>query len=188
MESVDITEKSDELVTAIRPYGADELDIRAVNPIGTNWIYDLSYFISNGDISGALAEKWTSWQRSILNQQMYYKGLVSLQASSNARLLSGEAKLTDLNGELDSLVSQQSVTIQAIAMETTEEGKEKQQDVLNTINANISAKRAEISSQEATMATECTSSKHHLHSVTLLVGLLSGSHPVDTHLLLLSPQ
>lgn len=173
LESVDITEKSDELVTAIRPYGADELDIRAVNPIGTNWIYDLSYFISNGDISGALAEKWTSWQRSILNQQMYYKGLVSLQASSNARLLSEEAKLTDLNGELDSLVSQQSVTIQAIAMETTEEGKEKQQDVLDTINANISAKRAEISSQEAIIAEIKKDSESYAAEIQAVVNELS---------------
>lgn len=173
LESVDITEKSDELVTAIRPYGADELDIRAVNPIGTNWIYDLSYFISNGDISGALAEKWTSWQRSILNQQMYYKGLVSLQASSNARLLSEEAKLTDLNGELDSLISQQSVTIQAIAMETTDEGKEKQQEVLDTINANISAKRAEISSQEAVIAELKRDSESYSAEIQAVVNELS---------------
>lgn len=149
LESVSVSEKSDELVTAIRPYGADELDIRAVNPIGTNWIYDLSYFISNGDISSALAEKWQGWQQSIINRQMYYKGLVSLQASTNARLLSEQAKLTDLNGELESLIGQQSVTIQAIAMETTEAGKQSQQKVLDSINEQIAAKRKEISAQEA---------------------------------------
>lgn len=149
LESVSVSEKSDELVTAIRPYGADELDIRAVNPIGTNWIYDLSYFISNGDISSALAEKWQGWQQSIINRQMYYKGLVSLQASTNARLLSEQAKLTDLNGELESLIGQQSVTIQAIAMETTEAGKQSQQKVLDSINEQITAKRKEISAQEA---------------------------------------
>ena len=72
IESLGIEEKSDELVTAIRPYGSDELSIRNVNPIGTNWIYDLSYFIANGDIREPLSSKWVSWQRSILNRQEYY--------------------------------------------------------------------------------------------------------------------
>jgi len=148
LESIDNSEQSDELVTAIRPYGADDLDIRAVNPIGTNWIYDLSYFISNGDISGGLANKWNTWQRSIINQQMYYKGLVALQASSTARILAEQAALTDLKGQLDSLVSQQSVTIQALAMETTSAGIASQQTLLNNINANIASKNAEISSKQ----------------------------------------
>lgn len=55
IQTIEVEENTDELVTALRPYGADELDIRAVNPIGTNWIYDLSYFIANGDIPDALA-------------------------------------------------------------------------------------------------------------------------------------
>ena len=149
LESIEITEQSEELVTAIRPYGADGLDIRAVNPIGTNWIYDLSYFISNGDISGALAEKWNAWQRGIINKQMYYKGLVALQASSTVRLIAEQAALTDLNGELDSLTGQQSVTIQALAMETTSAGISSQQSVLNNINAKITAKNAEISAKKS---------------------------------------
>lgn len=74
---------------------------------------------------------------------------MSLQASTNARLLSEQAKLTDLNGELESLIGQQSVTIQAIAMETTEAGKQSQQKVLDSINEQIAAKRKEISAQEA---------------------------------------
>lgn len=152
LENMDVTEKSDELVTAIRPYGADDIDIRAVNPIGTNWIYDLSYFIANGDISDPLASKWTAWQRSIINRQMYYKGLVSLQASSNARILAEQAALTDLNGQLDTLTAQQSVTIQALAMETTSAGKASQQAVLDDINKKITAKKAEIASKQATIS------------------------------------
>lgn len=148
VEKLDITEKSDELVTALCPYGADDLDIRAVNPIGTNWLYDLSYFISNGDISGELADKWNSWQRTVLNRQMYYKGLVALRASSTAKVLAEQAALTDLNGQLESLISQQNVTIQALAMEITSAGKATQQALLNTINANINVKKSEISAKQ----------------------------------------
>ena len=152
VESLDIEEKSDELVTAIRPYGSDELSIRDVNPIGTNWIYDLSYFIANGDIGEPLASKWVSWQRSILNRQAYYRGLTALRASSTARLTAAKAALADLNGELETLTAQQSVTIQASAMEVTDAGKAYQQTLLNDINSKINAKKAEISTQEATIA------------------------------------
>lgn len=152
VESLGIEEKSDELVTAIRPYGSDELSIRDVNPIGTNWIYDLSYFISNGDIREPLSTKWVSWQRSILNRQEYYRGLTALRASSTARLTAAKAKLTDLKGELESLTAQQSVTIQAIAMEKTDEGKRYQQSLLNDINKKINSKKDEIAAQESAIS------------------------------------
>lgn len=152
VQSLGIEEKSDELVTAIRPYGSDDLDIREVNPIGTNWIYDLSYFIANGDIGEPLASKWVLWQKSILNRQAYYRGLTALRASSTARLTAAKAALTDLNGELDSLTAQQSVTIQAIAMEITDEGKAYQQSLLDEINGKIAAKKSEVYAQEADIA------------------------------------
>ena len=144
VESLDIEEVTDELVTAIRPYGSDDVDIREVNPIGSNWIYDLSYFIANGDLPDALAAKWEAWQRTVLNRQTYYKGLVALQASASSTLLATQAALADLKGELDTLTAQQSVTIQALAMETTSTGKANQQKLLDEINQKIAAKKAEI--------------------------------------------
>lgn len=147
VEQLEIEEVSDELVTAIRPYGADELDIRDVNPIGTNWIYDLSHFISNGDIPKELADKWTAWQRTVLTNREHYRGLTALRASATASLMAAQAALTDLNGELDTLTAQQSVTIQALAMETTSAGIAYQQGLLDQINAKISAKKQEIAEQ-----------------------------------------
>lgn len=152
LESVEVEEVSDELITAIRPYGADELDIRNVNPIGTNWLYDISYFIANGDIPPGLAEKWKSWQYSILNNQSYYKGLIGLRSSATARLLTEQAALTDLNGELEDLTNQQSITIQTLAKEMTDDGKKSQQELLDQINANIAAKKEEISAKETVIA------------------------------------
>lgn len=149
---LDITELTDELVTAMTPSGADDLDIRQVNPTGTNWIYDISYFIENGDIPSVLAEKWTEWQKSVLNRQEYYKGLVGLRASATARLLSEQAKLVDRKAELDDLTNQQSVTIQALALETTEDGKASQQKKLDEINANMEKKKKEVADQEAVVA------------------------------------
>lgn len=152
LESADIEELSDELVTAIRPYGADGLDIREVNPIGTGWIYDLGYFIENGDIPRSLADKYIAWQKSIQNNRSYFEGLSALRASATARLLSARAKLTELQGELEILTSQQSITIQALANETTSRGEETQQSLLRDINAKISAKKNEIAEWEGVVS------------------------------------
>ena len=61
VQELEVKELTDELATAVSPYGADELDIRAVNPTGTNWVYDLSHFIAIGDIPADLAKKWETW-------------------------------------------------------------------------------------------------------------------------------
>lgn len=149
VQELDVEEMTDELVTAASPYGADDLDIRAVNPTGTNWIYDLSYFIANGDIPSDIAEKWEAWLHDFLANQTYYRGLVSLETSATAQLLTLQAQLVDRNGELDDLTNQQSVTIQALAMETTDAGKQSQQELLDEINEKIAAKKQEISKIES---------------------------------------
>ena len=152
IEEVEVEELTDELVTAIRPYGADELNIIDVNPIGSNWIYDLSYFIENGDIPTELANKWMSWQNLILSNRELYRSLVTLQNSSTSRLLAAQAALTELKGELETLQAQQSVIIQALAMETTKVGKRNQQEKLDSINILIASKEERIADQEELVA------------------------------------
>lgn len=144
VQEIEVSELTDELVTAIRPYGADDLDIRSVNPTGTNWLYDLSYFISNGDIDAELAKKWDAWQAAIAANQEYYKGLVCMRASATSRLLVEQAKLTDIEGELQDLTNQQSVIIQQMA-----NGDDTLQDDLDNINELISKKKAEIAEKES---------------------------------------
>ena len=57
-----------------------------------------------------------------------------------------------MKGELDTLTAQQSVTIQALAMETTSTGKANQQKLLDEINQKIAAKKAEIAAKEDEIA------------------------------------
>lgn len=150
LNSVDVEEKSGELVTAIRPYGADGLDVREVNPIGTNWIYDLSWFMRVdkngkyiGDIPKELADKWTFWQKSILNHRERFRGLSAMRASTTLSLLSAQVKLASLKAELEALEVQQSVIIQAMATEAA------QQSQLDSINEQIADKKSEISTQQS---------------------------------------
>lgn len=149
VDNVKVEELTDELATAIRAYGAEPLDISAVNPIGTNYIYDLSYFIASGDIDAELAQKWNEWLMLVQGRREYYSGLIALRASTTASLLAIKSDLIEYNGELDSLLSQQSITIQALAKEHTSAGKDSQQALLDTINADITAKRARIAATQS---------------------------------------
>ena len=65
-----------------------------------------------------------------------------MRASATLSLLSAQAKLVDLNGELEALEAQQSTIIQAIAM------KSAQQSQLDEVNVQIARKKSEISAQE----------------------------------------
>ena len=149
LESVNVTELTDELVTAISPYGEDNLDIRDVNPTGSNWIYDLSYFISNGDIPSALATKWDAWQTAILSHREMYYGLVALRNSKMAQVLSENAAIVDMDGILSGYRYNQSVTLQAIKMEITDEGREEQEEVLEGINQQIADQEAAIAEKKS---------------------------------------
>ena len=159
VESVGVEELTDDVVTKLHVYGADELSIRDVNPLGTDYIVDLSWFLSNGDLdirvdgsTELLSDRVREWMTEVRGRQQYYTGLVAARASRSARKLAEEVNLGTLNGELETLTVQQSVIIQAMALETTESGKQSQQEQLDSINAQITAKKQEIADKEAEIA------------------------------------
>lgn len=159
VESVEVSESIDEFATKLHLHGADDLTIRDVNPIGTDYIINLDFFLNNGDLDVkvgsstlTLADRVRNWQASIAAKQSYYTGLISARSSFTAQKLAFQAKLTDLNGELDGLTAKQSVTIQALALEKTAAGKSSQQAALNDINRQIDAKKSEIAVQEQSIS------------------------------------
>lgn len=146
--SLDVKELSDELATAIRAYGADGLSTIHVNPTGTEWQYNLDYFIENGDIPADTASRWRAWQASVFTEQEEYRGLVSLKASETARLELLRAELSDLNLEMDGIIDRQTTTIQQIALEITDDGRASQQEELDGINAERDTKQGEIDAKQ----------------------------------------
>lgn len=168
VSQTDVTELSDELITKLHVYGADNLSIVGVNPIADDYIINLDHFIQNGDISGTvdvqdgdqvttvdLAETVQQWQLAIAAQQQNYTGLTALRSSATAKKIMLEAELVDLNGELDNLTIQQSTTLQAIQNEKTDDGKATQEQNLKKIygdieeiKGRIKAKQDEIDTQE----------------------------------------
>lgn len=104
LKSVEITELTDEVVTALSGYGSgDDVNIRSVNPNGTNTIYDLDYFIGNGDLTGRIADRWTEYTETINAYQDVFSNLNVLYTQKvNERALS-EAKYYVLKTEYDAL-------------------------------------------------------------------------------------
>lgn len=141
LTETNIEELTDELTTAIRPYGADGLSIRDVNPAGDDWVYDLSGFIARGDLSGDLADAFTSWQKRVLNSKAYYSALTAARASMWSKYYTENAKLTELQGELDGLLAQQNVAIQG-----------QDSNALSKLYTQIDNKRGEMARQNGVIA------------------------------------
>ena len=153
LKEITVNELTDELVTAIKPYGENDLDILAVNPIGENYIYNLDYFIINGDISGALADKWNQWQIDISNRQQMYFGLMALRNSRIAQQLTEEAMLVDMDGILTGYQIQHDVTRQARDMEEPgSAGWNQQETVRLGIVQQIEDQEAAMAEKEAIIA------------------------------------
>ena len=159
VDAVDLEELTDDMVTKLHLYGSDDLSIRDVNPIGTDYMVNLSYFISNGDFdviaegsTVTLVERVKSWNAAIKSNQTHYTNLVAARASRTAQRLAEEVTLASLKGDLEVLTTQQSVIIQTMALESTAAGKTSQQQQLTEINEKISAKNSEIEAQETVIA------------------------------------
>lgn len=86
INSLNITENADDLYTAISVLGDENISIAAINPTGTNVLYNFDYYLSW--MTPELRAKVTAWQRDINDAKSsyyqtnlrYYK---SLEQASN---------------------------------------------------------------------------------------------------------
>ena len=92
-------ELSDPITTQLYVTGADGVDIGDVNPIGGNYIYNLDWYIENGDITGELAKRWRAWEGSVFVNQPLMSNLVSLRNACIARDTAESAALADLRSQ-----------------------------------------------------------------------------------------
>lgn len=71
INSLDITENADDLYTAISVLGDENVTISAINPLGTNVIYDFTYYL--GWMSDSLSTKVVAWQNAVdASREPYY--------------------------------------------------------------------------------------------------------------------
>ena len=136
LEEVNITEIADELVTALNVYGGGDLSINQVNPLGCDSVYDFSYFKSTAWMTQELLTDIENWEIVVDSYQSGYATLLTNLSDYNETLITEQASLVDLQGELAALEAVKSAQIQ--------QGLD-----LTTINISITAKEAEITVQEA---------------------------------------
>jgi hypothetical protein len=112
VKSIQFKEISSEICTAMYCYGGGSLDIRNVNPLGSNAIYDFSYFKTSEWMSQGLINALDAWELSVSTQQPIYAAkLTELETYSN-QLLSLQISLTELNGQLKSMTDVREARVQ----------------------------------------------------------------------------
>lgn len=142
-KDITVKEETDDIVTRLDVSGADGVDIRDVNPTGTNRIINLDYFMNNGFFSQTLVEKYNAWKTLVSDNMLPFYNYSVQYALRVSEEIAEQAKLTDLQGEYTSLENIQAVIIQGIA------SKLKTQADLNRANSNLAAKKAEITTKES---------------------------------------
>lgn len=73
INSLSVSENADDIYTALSVLGNDNVTISAVNPIGTNTIYDFSYYIDW--MSDSLGAKVKTWQDAVYGATESYYNL-----------------------------------------------------------------------------------------------------------------
>lgn len=146
VKKVTIDEDTESIITKLNVCGADGVDIRSVNPMGTSSIIDLGYFMTLENFSQSIIDKYSNWKQTFEAYQRQYFNLTVEEALKTSQLVTEQAALVTLQSELTSLENIQAVTIQAIAQRL------KSQSDLNNVNAQIRSKQSEISNKEREIA------------------------------------
>lgn len=142
-----VEEDIDNLFTVLDVNGADGVDIRSVNPMGENRIYNLDSYMTKEYFSTDVIQKWNRWKTTFESYQTLYYSIVIAQNMQISRYATESAVLADLQGELTGLESQKAALLQAVAMDNSLRSK------LNIVNSQISSKESEINAQKSLLIT-----------------------------------
>jgi hypothetical protein len=135
IENIKIEEMGDELITCLTVKGGGDLSINQVNPLGTDNIYNFSYYKTTDWMSQDLIDALDVWEALVIANQASYASLLTNLQDYNETLITQNSDLTDLNGEYESLENIKLVRGQQ-GLDVTE------------INAQLAAKQVEIDAQE----------------------------------------
>lgn len=138
LENTNLKPITSELCTALNVLGSEPLSIRTVNPLGTDTIYDFSYYKNTDWMSGSLVTAVTNWENAVLAAQPTYATLLAELKNQNTILITQQSELADLEGELTELETLRTVKIRQgldLSVITPQ---------INAKNTEISAKKEEI--------------------------------------------
>jgi hypothetical protein len=100
IKNVSMKSLADEITTCLNVYGAGDLDIRTVNPLGNTKIYNFGTYKHLDWMSAALIEAIDAWQTKIIANQTPYANLLKTLKEKNILLGTDNNKLAKLKSEL----------------------------------------------------------------------------------------
>ncbi len=142
-KEITVEENTENIVTRLDVNGADGVNIRDVNPMGTNQIINLDYFMNTDNFDIELIQKYDEWKKLYKDYQLPYYNLSVEYALQIMRKTTEQAALVELEAERTILENEQAVIIQSIARNLDS------QSSLDDVNTRIAAKQAEINAKNA---------------------------------------
>ena len=139
IQEMALTEKSDEIVTVLSCKGTD-LDITSVNPMGTNYICDFSYFMgdeTNGYpwMSKALTDKLIDWKTKVDAAEATYSSYVAQlqdlyleKTGYESKKSFVDLKLKDTEEVRDQYINNQALATSYFGAETVETGEKSREN------------------------------------------------------------
>lgn len=103
INSLSITELTDEVVTVLAGYGADNMSIAYVNPNGTDKIYNLDWLIRTGNMSDELADAWIEYKNNTEFYQQVYSNLNTMHMEKLLAHQLAESDLSIIQIKIDAL-------------------------------------------------------------------------------------
>lgn len=140
-KEITVQENTENIVTRLDVNGADGVNIRDVNPMGTNQIINLDYFMNTDNFDAALIKKYEEWKTLYKDYQLPYYNLSVEYALQIMRKTTEKAALVELAAERTILENEQAVIIQSIARDLDNQAS------LDNVNDKIAAKQAEINAK-----------------------------------------
>jgi hypothetical protein len=153
VKQISVEENSEQIVTAMACYGRD-IDIKQVNPLGGDYIYNLSYYKTTKWMKQDLIDTITAWEDLITASQTQFSNTLTQQQIYLDELIVLQGQLTDIQNDYNEADNTRSVRIQQ-GLDITEitAQMDSLQVQINQKNAEITAKNAQIDSCVNTLQT-----------------------------------
>ena len=115
MKDVQVTENADEIVTVLNCNG-ENCDITQVNPTGTNYICDFSYYMDDQGrwMSSDLKSKLQDWETLVETQRPFYEATISSLKDVYEALATKQSELTEIStiySDLEAAVAKRTVAM-----------------------------------------------------------------------------
>ena len=111
IKEAEIEELSEDVITALNVYGAGDLTVRSVNPLGST-IYDFSYYKTSEWMDDDLINAITVWENKVKTSEASFKGNLNNIKVHNKELITLNTTLKELENRLSELETLKAVKLE----------------------------------------------------------------------------